>query len=80
MDANAIMTAISTVGFPIVCAIACMWFCSKLIERNEQDRKDERDRHDKEMESIRETINELKTVIEQNSMALIALKERLDDK
>ena len=80
MDANALMTAISTVGFPIVGAAACMWFCSRLIERNEADRKDERDRHEKEMDSLRETVNELKTVIEQNSAVLIALKERLDDK
>lgn len=80
MDTNVLMNAVSTVGFPIVCTAFCAWFCYRLIERNEVDRKDERDRHEKEMESIKETVNELKKVIEQNSLVLVALKERLEDK
>ena len=33
MDVQAILNAISTVGFPIVACCGLFWFCNKLIDR-----------------------------------------------
>lgn len=80
MDTQTLSTAISSMGFPIVACLGCAWFCYYLIKSNETDRKDERDRHEKEMDSIKETVNGLKQVIEQNTLILTALKEKLEGK
>lgn len=46
MDANLIMQAISTLGFPIVVAVALFW------KMNEQDRN-----HKEEMQKMTEAVN-----------------------
>lgn len=33
MDANAIVTAISTVGFPVVACCGLFWFANKLVDK-----------------------------------------------
>lgn len=52
MDANAIITAVSTLGFPIVMCGALFWY---MIKQNEQ--------HSTESREMRDAINELKLAI-----------------
>lgn len=60
MDANIIMQAISTVGFPIVACAAMFW---KVNKQDEQ--------HKEEMDAVR-------TSLEHNTEALVALTEKLN--
>lgn len=52
MNANDIITAVSTLGFPIVMCAALFWY---MVEQNRT--------HSEESKSMRETINELKVAI-----------------
>lgn len=62
MDASAITTIISTLGFPIACCIALFWYMTKESERH----KDETDK--------------IKTAIDNNTIIIAKLYERLDGK
>ena len=37
MDVNAILQAVGTLGFPIVCAIAMAWYVKYITDRNRED-------------------------------------------
>ena len=52
MNANDIITAVSTLGFPIVMCAALFWY---MVEQNKA--------HSEESKSMRETISELKVAI-----------------
>lgn len=52
MNANDIITAVSTLGFPIVMCAALFWY---MVQQN--------DLHRNESDNMRDTINELKVAI-----------------
>lgn len=52
MNTNDIITAVSTLGFPIVMCAALFWY---MVEQNKA--------HSEESKSMRETISELKVAI-----------------
>lgn len=54
MDANAIMTAVSTLGFPVCMCGALFWY---MVQQNKQ--------HEEESKEMREAINELRVAIVQ---------------
>ena len=54
MEANEIITAISTLGFPICMCVALFWY---MIQQNQQ--------HQEESREMRDAIAELKTAIAQ---------------
>ena len=54
MEANEIITAISTLGFPICMCVALFWY---MIQQNKQ--------HQEESKEMRDAIAELKTAIVQ---------------
>lgn len=59
MDVNVIISAISTVGFPIVCCAALFW----MINKQDENHKTE--------------INALRSVLEENTKAIIQLRDLL---
>lgn len=65
MDFNGIMTAITTVGFPIVACAVMFWYMNK-----------ERESHQQETKELTSAITGLQTTIQQNT----ALLERVVDK
>lgn len=62
MEANDILTAISTVGFPIAFCVLMFWYMIRQMEAHKQE------------------INELKDVISENTVALTAIKQLIEDK
>lgn len=61
MDANILMTLVSSLGFPVVACMACAWYINK-----------QSDRHREEIDKITEAVNN-------NTLALTRLVERLGD-
>lgn len=59
MDVNVIISAISTVGFPIVCSAALFW----MINKQDENHKSE--------------VNALRSVLEENTKAIIQLRDLL---
>lgn len=73
MDFNSIMTAVGTVGFPIV-ACACMaYFFAKTNENYRTDLKEQNQMHKEETKSLVDAINN-------NSMVIQRLIDELDRK
>ena len=64
---------ISSLGFPIMAAIACGWFIKYQMDQYKQDLKDIRTEH-------KEEIKDLQEVITQNTLVLQKLCDRLDEK
>lgn len=64
---------ISSLGFPIMAAIACGWFIKYQMDQYKQDLKDIRTEHKEEIKDLRE-------VITQNTIVLQKLCDRLDEK
>lgn len=62
---------VGQMGWPIASCIMVMWFAYQLVVRGEQERKDEREAHRKEVEAMTAAINN-------NTLVLEALKEKLD--
>lgn len=60
MDVQAIMTAISTVGFPIVACCGLFWFANKLVDKITSVISE----NTKVISENTATINELKTSLE----------------
>lgn len=71
MDVNQILTAISTVGFPIVVAGACMWYVKYSNDKHLQNIADLNKQHQDEMNKVVEAVNN-------NTVALTKLSERLE--
>ena len=57
MDANGIITMITTVGFPIVACGGMAWYVKYITDRNRDDLKEERDQHAEEMIKVTEALN-----------------------
>ena len=67
-----ISNLVTTLGFPIVCVIACAYFINYII-------KAERDENQKREEKYIETINKFSVVLEKVNDNLSAINKRLDE-
>ena len=68
-----IITAISTLGFPIMACIAKAWYVKYITDKNEQSRKEESENHKAEVSKMTEALNN-------NTLAINTLTERLYNK
>ena len=73
MDLNGVSEIISTVGFPIVCFLLCGWYVKYREDKNDAKYEKLNDQHDEEMKQIVAAINN-------NTMALQHLTDRLGEK
>ena len=71
MDIQAMLSAITTVGFPIVCCGAMMWYVKYATDKNRDEVARLNDQHAKEMSEVLQAINN-------NTLALQKLCDRLD--
>lgn len=71
MDFNTIISAIGSVGFPIVACIAIAWFFNKVNENYRQDIKELTASHKEEAQSMRDALNN-------NTLALQKLLDKLE--
>lgn len=71
MDIQAMLSAITTVGFPIVCCGAMMWYVKYTTDKNRDEVARLNDQHAKEMSEVIQAINN-------NTLALQKLCDRLD--
>ena len=71
MGIEEISSIITTLGFPIVCVIACAYFINYII-------KAERDENQKREEKYIETINKFSIVLEKVNDNLSAINKRLE--
>lgn len=72
MDINTILTAIGTVGFPIVACCAIAWFFNKVNENYRNDIKELSASHKEEVKAMTEAI-------QQNTLVIQKLCDSLDD-
>ena len=68
MDVNAILQAVGTLGFPIVCAIAMAWYVKYTTDRNREDIDKLNEQHQQEMK-------EVTTALNNNTLALQKLSD-----
>lgn len=66
-----ITALVGQMGWPIASAVLVMWFAYQLVVRGEQERREEREAHRKEVEAMTAAINN-------NTLVLQSLKERLE--
>ena len=71
MDVNTILQAVSSVGFPIVCAACVGWYVKYLTDRNREDIEKLNEQHRLEMKEITEALNN-------NTLALQKLSDALN--
>ena len=71
MDANTLITAISTVGFPIVCFIMCGYYVKYREDKNDDKYEKLNAQHDEEMKQIVSALNN-------NTIALQKLTDKLE--
>ena len=71
MGIEEITSIITTLGFPIVCVIACAYFINYII-------KAERDENQRREEKYIETINKFSIVLEKVNDNLSAINKRLE--
>ena len=71
MGIEEITSAITTLGFPIVCVIACAYFINYII-------KAEREENQKREEKYIDTINKFSVVLDKVNDNLIANNKRLE--
>lgn len=67
-----ITTLISSVGFPIVAAIACGWYCKYSSDQYRQEVKDMQKEHKEEIAKVTEALNN-------NTLALQKLVDKLEE-
>lgn len=72
MDIQAMLSAITTVGFPIVCCGAMMWYVKYTTDKNRDEVARLNDQHAREMSEVIQAINN-------NTLALQKLCDRLDE-
>lgn len=68
MDVNAILQAVGTLGFPIVCAVAMAWYVKYITDRNREDIEKLNEQHQHE-------IKEVTTALNNNTLALQKLSD-----
>lgn len=71
MTVQEVLTAITTVGFPIVMCLACAWYIKYTTDKHRSEIADLNRAHAKEMEQVTQAINN-------NTLALTKLTERLE--
>lgn len=71
MDFQAILTAITTVGFPIVCCILMMWYVKYSTDKSREEIAALNEKHKSEMNEVVEALNN-------NTLALQKLCDTLD--
>lgn len=71
MDVQGLLQAITTVGFPIVCCGAMMWYVRYITDRNRDDIEKLNQQHKEEMESITMAVNN-------NTLALQKLTDLIE--
>lgn len=57
MDIQAALQAVSTVGFPIVCCGAMMWYVKYSTDKNREEVQKLNDQHRDEMNEVTQAIN-----------------------
>lgn len=57
MDVNALMQAVGTVGFPIVCAVGMGWYIKYSTDRNREDIAKLNEQHKNEMSEVTQALN-----------------------
>lgn len=72
MDISTILQAIATVGFPICACIIIGWYFAKVNDNYRSDIKEINASH-------KEEINQLASVIQQNTLVIQKLCDSLDD-
>lgn len=71
MDANVIMTMVSSVGFPIVACLGLAWYVKYTTDTNNKTVDDLRKDHAAEVQKMTEALNN-------NTLALQRLVDKLD--
>lgn len=74
MDINAVIQAIGTVGFPIVCAVAMGWYVKYSTDKNREDIEKLNERHRQEMSDVTTALNN-NTLAIQHLCDMITKKE-----
>lgn len=64
VDANAIITLIQSVGFPIVMCALMAWYVKYITDKNREEIAQEREAHKREMNQVITAINNNTIVIE----------------
>ena len=64
VDANAIITLIQSVGFPIVMCALMAWYVKYITDKNREEIAQEREAHKQEMSQVITAINNNTIVIE----------------
>lgn len=75
MDLPTIVTAISTVGFPVICCLGMGWYVKYSTDRQREDTKELNAQHSAEMMAFKD---EIKDALNNNTIALTKLCEKLD--
>ncbi len=75
MDAQLIITAIGSLGFPIVACFAMAWYVNKQTQITREDTLNLNKQHTAEMMAFKD---EIKEALNNNTIALTKLCERLD--
>ena len=57
MNANDIVTIITTVGFPIVACGGMAWYVKYITDKNREEMNTERAQHNEEMTKVTEALN-----------------------
>lgn len=70
MDIQALMQAVTTLGFPIVCCGAMMWYVKYITDKNREEVSRLNDQHKEEMADVTTAINN-------NTIALTRLCEMI---
>ena len=71
MDIQTVLTAISTVGFPIACCVGMGWYVKYTTDKNREDLTTLNALHKEEMSTVTTAINN-------NTLALQKLTDRMD--
>lgn len=71
MDTNAIITLITSVGFPIVACMAMAWYVKYTTDQNNADVKAMQQEHKEEMNKVTEALNN-------NTLAIQKLVDKLE--
>lgn len=73
MSAQEIITIISTVGFPIACAVAMMWYVKYTTDKHREEVSELNVQHKQELSDVTEALNN-------NTLVIQKLCDKLDAK
>lgn len=71
MDAQGVITIISTVGFPIACAIAMMWYVKYTTDKHREEVSQLNAEHKQELTEVTQALNN-------NTLVIQKLCDKLD--